>query len=50
MTESPMVALTFKTELDSEISMSSPNFSFHLKVRLPSRESQVSYGFIICGT
>ena len=35
MTEGPIVALTFKTELDSEISMSSPNFSFHLKVRLP---------------
>lgn len=30
-----MVALTFKTELDSEISMSSPHFSFHLKIRLP---------------
>ena len=35
MTEGPIVALTFKTELDSEISMSGPNFSFHLKVRLP---------------
>lgn len=36
MTESLMVTLACKTELDSEISMSSLNFNFHLKGRLPS--------------
>lgn len=43
MIGSPMFALTFKTELDSEMSMSSPNFSFHFKVRLPSLLSPASY-------
>lgn len=36
MTESPMVALTCKIELDSKIRMSRLNFSFHLYIRVPS--------------